>query len=63
MIHIKVKVCRIILVICIIIPILILLFEIICRNNYKAISYSITPIIISGSGLILSYSSSKNKNK
>lgn len=57
----KIKVCRIILVFCIIIPILILLFEIIYRNNYKAISYCIIPIITGITGLISSYSSLKYK--
>ncbi|WP_160684838.1 hypothetical protein [Clostridium sp. C2-6-12] len=57
----KTKICRIILVFCIIIPILILLFDIISRNSYKAISYCIIPVIIGVSGLITSYSSTKKK--
>lgn len=57
----RIKVCRIILVFCIIIPILMFLFEIIYRNDYKAISYCIIPIIIGINGLISSYSSVKYK--
>lgn len=57
----RIKVCRIILVFCIIIPTLVFLFEIIYRNNYKAISYCIIPIITSVTGLISSYSSLKYK--
>lgn len=57
----KIKICRIILVLCIIIPILILIVEIISKNNYKAISYSIIPVITGISGLISSYSSREKK--
>lgn len=57
----KIKVCRIILVFCIIIPILILLFEIIYRNNYKPISYCIIPIITGITGLTSNNSSLKYK--
>lgn len=61
MINSKIKICRMILILCIIIPIFILLFEIIYKNNYKAISYCIIPIITGITGLILSYSLSKHK--
>lgn len=61
MIYSKIKVCRIILMFCILIPIMFLLFKIIYRNDYKVISYSIIPIIIGINGLILSYSSSNYK--
>jgi hypothetical protein len=57
----KIKICRIILVLCIIVPILILIVEIISKNNYKAISYSIIPVITGISGLISSYSSREKK--
>lgn len=61
MINSKLKIFRIILIFCIIIPIVILLFEIIYKNNYKAIFYSIIPIFISITGLISSYFSSNHK--
>ncbi len=61
MVNSKIKACRIIFMFCIIIPILILLFEIIYRNNWNAISYCIIPIIIGITGLISSYSSLKYK--
>ncbi|SFD38771.1 hypothetical protein [Clostridium uliginosum] len=61
MINSKIKICRMILIFCIIIPILFLLFKILYRNDYKSISYSIIPILISVTGLISSYSSSKHK--
>lgn len=63
MINYKFKIYRMILLLCIIIPIIILLFEIIYKNNYKSISYCLIPIITGITGLISSYSLLRNKEK